>query len=100
MNKNSQNVRIPLKGLAIGDGLCDPIHQMDYGDFLFQTGFVDENDRNVLQNMSQTTREYINSKLWQNATNVRFFIVNTNSCTNFNVDYNFLFLRIFLNYTA
>ena len=72
MNKNSQNVRIPLKGLAIGDGLCDPIHQMDYGDFLFQTGFVDEHDRNVLQNMSQTTKEYINSQLWKNATDVRF----------------------------
>lgn len=74
MNKNSRNIRIPLKGLAIGDGLCDPIHQMDYGDFLFQTGFVDENDRNVLQNMSQKTKEYINSQLWQNATQVIFFI--------------------------
>jgi hypothetical protein len=47
---------------------------MDYGDFLFQTGFVDENDRNVLQNMSQKTKEYINSQLWQNATHVIFFI--------------------------
>ena len=71
MNKNPRNVQIPLKGLAIGDGLCDPIHQMDYGDFLFQTGFVDENDRNVLQNMSQTTKEYINAHLWKNATDVR-----------------------------
>ena len=55
MNKDPQNVRIPLKGLAIGDEICDPIHQMSYGDFLFQTGFVDENDRDVLRNMSRLT---------------------------------------------
>ena len=38
MNQDPANVRINLKGLAIGDGLRDPIHQMNYGDFLFQTG--------------------------------------------------------------
>ena len=38
MNQDPANVRINLKGLAIGDGLTDPIHQMNYGDFLFQTG--------------------------------------------------------------
>ena len=27
--------KINLKGLAIGDGLCDPINQLDYGHFLY-----------------------------------------------------------------
>ena len=70
MNKNGANIRIPLKGLAIGDGLCDPIHQMDYGDFLFQVGFVDENGRNMLQNMTQLTKQYIKSRSWERATDV------------------------------
>ena len=49
MNQDPQTSTINLKGLAIGDGLTDPIHQMSYGDFLFQTGlgssyqFLDEN---------------------------------------------------------
>ena len=72
MNKNPGNVRIPLKGLAIGDGLCDPIHQMDYGDFMFQTGLVDENDRNQLNNMSQLTKKYINFQAWEQASDVRY----------------------------
>ena len=38
MNQDPQTSTINLKGLAIGDGLTDPIHQMSYGDFLFQTG--------------------------------------------------------------
>ena len=70
MNGKSGNTPIPLKGLAIGDGLSDPIHQMDYGDFLFQTGFVDENDRDTLQNMSQITKQYIKSQSWEKATDV------------------------------
>ena len=71
MNGKSGNTHIPLKGLAIGDGLSDPIHQMDYGDFLFQTGFVDENDRDTLQNMSQLTKNYIKTQSWEKAADVR-----------------------------
>ncbi|XP_030564917.1 venom serine carboxypeptidase-like [Drosophila novamexicana] len=35
--------RIPLKGLAIGNGLSDPLHQLKYGDYLYQLGLIDEN---------------------------------------------------------
>ena len=75
MNGKSGNMHIPLKGLAIGDGLSDPIHQMDYGDFLFQTGFVDENDRDTLQNMSQLTKNYIKTQSWEKAADVRLLRV-------------------------
>lgn len=71
MNKAGRGaVKIPLKGLAIGDGLCDPIHQMDYGDFLYQVGLVDENDRDALINMSSMTRHYIRTAQWQRAAEV------------------------------
>ncbi|KAL9896230.1 venom serine carboxypeptidase [Glossina fuscipes fuscipes] len=42
--QNSIDTRtiIPLKGMAIGNGLSDPIHQLQYGDYLYQLGLIDE----------------------------------------------------------
>lgn len=37
--------QIPLKGMAIGNGLSDPEHQMNYGDYLYQLGLIDLNGR-------------------------------------------------------
>lgn len=34
---------IPLKGLIIGNGLSDPVHQLKYGDYLYQLGLIDDN---------------------------------------------------------
>lgn len=33
--------KINLKGLAIGNGLCDPEHQLIYGKYLYQLGLID-----------------------------------------------------------
>ena len=41
----SVKVRINLKGMTIGDGICDPINQYDYGNFLYQVGFIDQNEK-------------------------------------------------------
>lgn len=40
-------VPIKLKGIAIGNGLSDPIHQLKYGDYLYQLGLIDINARQV-----------------------------------------------------
>lgn len=45
--------KINLKGLSIGNGLSDPVHQLNYGDYLYQLGLIDSNGRDqflVLQN--------------------------------------------------
>ncbi|KAH8307227.1 hypothetical protein KR044_007972 [Drosophila immigrans] len=34
---------IPLRGMAIGNGLSDPLHQLKYGDYLYQLGLIDDN---------------------------------------------------------
>ena len=70
MNREGKIPYMPLKGLAIGDGLSDPINQMAYGDFLFQVGLVDENDRDSLIRMSQITNQYIRQGRWSEATEV------------------------------
>ena len=45
--KDPQNYRknkhfINFRGMAIGDGLCDPVTMTNYGDFLFNIGLIDE----------------------------------------------------------
>lgn len=37
--------KINLKGLAIGNGLTDPEHQLNYADYLYQNGLIDFNGR-------------------------------------------------------
>lgn len=41
-NSIDTRVTIPLKGVAIGNGLSDPIHQLKYGDYLYQLGLIDD----------------------------------------------------------
>lgn len=38
-------IKINLKGLAIGNGITDPINQFAYGDYLYQIGLIDSNGR-------------------------------------------------------
>jgi len=40
-NNPGAKVKINLKGLAIGNGLVDPINQLMYSEYLYQRGFVD-----------------------------------------------------------
>lgn len=40
-NSIENDVVIPLKGVAIGNGLSDPLHQLNYGDYLYQLGLID-----------------------------------------------------------
>ncbi|XP_053965191.1 venom serine carboxypeptidase [Anastrepha ludens] len=42
-NAVDTRVYIPLNGLAIGNGLTDPLHQLKYGDYLYQLGLIDDN---------------------------------------------------------
>lgn len=51
--------RINLKGLAIGDGLTDPVNQLDYGDLLYQIALLDGNQRDVFHNIEDKTRDFI-----------------------------------------
>lgn len=41
-------VKINLKGLAIGNGLCDPINQLTYGEYLFELGLINQNAKQLL----------------------------------------------------
>ena len=43
--ENAKKAGINLQGLAIGNGLCDPRNQINYGDFLYQISLIDEVQR-------------------------------------------------------
>lgn len=43
-NNPGAQVKINLKGLAIGNGLIDPVNQMVYSDYLYQQGIIDGTD--------------------------------------------------------
>lgn len=64
----TKGMRMPLKGLAIGDGLCDPRHQLDYGDFLYQVGLLDEADRDLVQERTELAKLSMELQQWHQAT--------------------------------
>jgi len=51
--------KINLKGLAIGNGLCDPENQLLYSDYLYQIGLIDQNGKIQFQLYEQKGREFI-----------------------------------------
>ncbi len=61
---------MPLKGLAIGDGLCDPQNQLDYGDFLYQVGLLDESDKGLVEEKTDLAKLSIDLGQWHQATEV------------------------------
>lgn len=56
--------KINLKGIAIGDGLCDPITMLNYGDFLLNIGLIDEQDRRYFKQAQTIITKMIQKKQW------------------------------------
>jgi len=59
MNAAGFQPKIALKGLAIGDGLCDPYNQWEYGDYAFETGLISAIDRDTLHVMSAKAKQHV-----------------------------------------
>ncbi|XP_011880871.1 PREDICTED: venom serine carboxypeptidase [Vollenhovia emeryi] len=59
--------KINLKGLAIGNGLCDPENQLLYSDYLYQLGLIDTNGKTLFQGYEQKGREFIKQKKYLEA---------------------------------
>jgi len=63
-----------IKGMAIGDGLCDPESMTDYGTFLYGVGLIDEEDRDYFTNVSKLISDAISNKKWLQAFQVKFMV--------------------------
>ncbi|XP_035733667.1 venom serine carboxypeptidase-like [Vespa mandarinia] len=60
-------IKINLKGLAIGNGFTDPEHQLLYGDYLYQLGIIDLNGKNLFQQYEKKTCNLIEQKKYVDA---------------------------------
>uniref|UniRef100_A0A1B6FEW7 Carboxypeptidase n=1 Tax=Cuerna arida TaxID=1464854 RepID=A0A1B6FEW7_9HEMI len=63
----SAKLKINLKGLAIGNGLCDPENMLLYGDYLYQIGLLDSNGRDLFKSKENEVLSYIQQKKWKDA---------------------------------
>ncbi|XP_043922753.1 probable serine carboxypeptidase CPVL [Protopterus annectens] len=64
-HNSAAKVKINFKGVAIGDGLCDPEEMLGgYAEFLYQTGMVDENQKQYVQEQTDLGVMYIQQKKW------------------------------------
>ncbi|XP_044753589.1 venom serine carboxypeptidase-like [Coccinella septempunctata] len=97
-NQESEQ-KINLKGLAIGNGLSDPIHQLNYGDYLYQNGLIDFNAREIMKNLEAKVVELVKAEKYDEAFEVYDTILNGDltkyptafkNATGFDYYYNYL----------
>lgn len=55
-------LKINLKGVAIGNGLSDPLHQLEYGDYLYQLGLIDTIGQATFHEYEEKGRDFIKKK--------------------------------------
>lgn len=81
MENKQSKVKFPLKGIALGNGFSDPEHMLNYGDYLYELGLIDENAREVFAKIRAETMECIQKEKWIDAYN-KFNSVLNNDLSN------------------
>ena len=66
-------------GVVIGDGLIDPLNQMDFDQLLYQIGFIDANEKAKMKSLQQEIADSIHKQQWLKA----FDKVNIQLITNY-----------------
>lgn len=66
-NGNSNLTSINLKGLISISGFSDPIHQIDYGDFYYNMGFIDNLQLQYMQSQEVLAKVYMRNKQFYEA---------------------------------
>ncbi|KAK9506392.1 hypothetical protein O3M35_008343 [Rhynocoris fuscipes] len=83
------DMKINLKGIAIGDGLCDPISMLNYADYLYQIGLIDKKIQKKLQELQDTAKRLIELEQYELATDV-FSEIILGDNSGFSFYYNYL----------
>lgn len=98
LNNNVSDVHINLKGIAIGNGLCDPLNMMVYSSYLYQLGLIDDNAKNGIAEKEKEATSLVLNWKWEEAYEKFDEIINGDSnkstifhsVTNFTNYYNYL----------
>lgn len=87
--------RINLKGIAIGNGVTDPVHQILFGDYFYQLGFIDKAALAIFKQRQDAALGFIAQGNYVAALQYTFSLINTPNClfnnlTGFTSPYNYL----------
>ncbi|XP_070505245.1 venom serine carboxypeptidase-like [Chironomus tepperi] len=69
-------VKINFLGMAIGNGLCDPLHQLQYGDYLYQLGLIDTKGRDTFHKYEELGRTAIKARDFDKAFDIFDELIN------------------------
>lgn len=66
-NQKSPAMKIPLKGMAIGDGFSDPVSMLNYGEYLYNIGLLDLNGKSYFDQEEDKARQFIKAGRFMDA---------------------------------
>lgn len=55
--KIASDSQINLHGIAMGNALTDPMNMLNYADYAYQLGFIDDNERVHMQSLEEAVRQ-------------------------------------------
>ncbi|XP_050522901.1 venom serine carboxypeptidase-like [Daktulosphaira vitifoliae] len=67
LNNPTSNLKINLKGLAIGNGLIDPANQLIYSEYLYQHGFLSESQKSTFEEQEKIAQQQIKDEKYEDA---------------------------------
>ncbi|XP_034251836.1 venom serine carboxypeptidase-like [Thrips palmi] len=65
--KAGADAKINLKGLAVGNPLAEPEAMLEYGDYLYQLGLLDDHGRQRFQQREAVIRDLLQQRRWTDA---------------------------------
>lgn len=77
--------QINLRGIAIGNGVTDPVHQIAYGDYFYQLGFIDKNALATFNQYQNIALGYIAQKNYLAAIVYTSSLINSAGCLFYNL---------------
>lgn len=97
-NRHSDEFKINLVGLAIGNGLSDPQHQLLYGAYLYQLGLIDQNGHDEFVRLEHEGIACIHKQDFECAFNVFDSLINMDESPNGSLFKNLTGFNSYFNY--
>lgn len=92
------NEHINLAGLAIGNGLSDPLHQLKYGDYLYQLGLIDGRGRDLFHKVEKEGEMAIQRRDFDSAFEIFDLLINMDELPSGSLFKNMTGLSQYFNY--